>query len=87
MSRNLKEQIKKIIRQHPGSVLFYHKHDEWSIYPPGSGGGDGTDAGLIERNDYHDKRYYVPELVAALAELLGVTVKSNRIEGSQRRPA
>lgn len=81
MSNSKKEKIKEILVSNPDSIIFYHEHNEWTIYHYGEKGkekptGDINNE-LLDGNDYHNARGYAPELVVALAEMLGIRVKSN----------
>lgn len=81
MSETASAKIKRILSSHPDSIIFYHELNEWSIYRAGGAGNDVPDPhaeeqALMEGNDYRNVRGYAPELVTALAEMLGIKVKS-----------
>ncbi len=82
MNARIKNRIKQVLSSHPDSIIYYHEDNEWSIYPSVSiktniQYPEMTGSELLEGNDFHNKKGYAPELVVALAELLGITVRSN----------
>lgn len=82
MNKTLKNKIKQTIETNPGSFIFYHENNEWSIYPSSVNKRSAsmrTVAGseLLDGNDYRNRSGFAPELVVALAELLGIQVISS----------
>lgn len=82
MNNELIKKIKRIIASNPDSVIYYHEDNEWSIYSSGAEAAaersDRYNNGeLLEGNDYINTKEFAPELVIALADMLGIRVMSN----------
>lgn len=81
MKNELTQRIKQVIASNPAPVIYYHEDNEWSIYPSSTGGAECRAAHcytdeLLDGNDHINKKEFAPELVVALAEMLGITVMS-----------